>query len=300
MTQEKKDFWTSEGQNNFIEALYQAAVNVGIKQKDIKKPITRRTTKTGEPNTEKPTIMSSYDKNTANDKTQGFLFTENLQAFLSARNLKEEGIPITDVKLNVEGKSNQAIIRTNKAGVLNENAFAIISKKYQQNEKGDFVYEEGYFEDTEEDFELFKKYNEEAIKEAIESGLPLNILRGGIATNKASLPARFSEWLKDKLESELSISGDVQTTGKGTGIYNIRILEDNVSIEETPAYRYKGKYYKFKLKNGVPVSGMISEDYQLTYNEIKDYVKKYQEIQDGPDIKESIEFETPCKGGISI
>jgi len=109
--------------------------------------------------------------------------------------------------------------------VANKNSFAIISKKYQQDEAGKFVKEEGQFKDTESDFDLFKKYNTEAIQEAINYGKPLVISKGGIATGKSALPLRFAEWLNNHLAENIGIKGSIKenkTTGyKGYGIFDL-------------------------------------------------------------------------------
>jgi hypothetical protein len=88
-----------------------------------------------------------------------FVFTENAQA--NAQNLGLEPVgPARTVKLDVNYPGNQANIRRDSKGNRNENAFGIIVKKYQQKLGSEqFVTAEGQFEDTQEDFELFKKLN---------------------------------------------------------------------------------------------------------------------------------------------
>jgi hypothetical protein len=216
--------------NKFIEALTQAYKN------------------STQPTEIKPKIDSSkkievskvnYTKNTPNDKSKGFFFTENLQAYLANRGRGAEvrfDLASKDVKLDVTATNNQAGIRRNN-GIRNLNAFAIISKKYQQNGSGSFVKEEGQFKDTNEDFELFKKYNTEAIDEAIAYNKPLVIAEAGIATGKSALPLRFAEWLNNELKTKLGIQGIIKentSTGyKGYGIFNLTqeqpIVEENVT-----------------------------------------------------------------------
>ena len=173
---------------------------------------------------------SNYTKETPNDKSKGFFFTENLQAYLANRNRlsEEKSLPQIPVTLNVTANNNQAGIRTTATGARNENAFAIISKKYQQKvSKGSFVKEEGQFQDIDSDFELFKKYNTEAINEALAYGKPLVISAGGIATGKSALPLRFAQWLNNELKTKLGIQGEIKenrTEGyKGYGIFNLSL-----------------------------------------------------------------------------
>jgi muramidase (phage lysozyme)/soluble cytochrome b562 len=170
----------------------------------------------------------NYTKQTPNDKSKGFFFTENLQAYLANRG---RGIEVRfdlapkDVKLDVTATNNQAGIRRTN-GQRNLNSFAIISKKFQQNGSGSFVKEEGQFKDTNEDFELFKKYNSEAINEAIAYNKPLVAAEAGIATGKSALPLRFAEWLNNELSIKLGIQGNIKentSTGyKGYGIFNLQ------------------------------------------------------------------------------
>jgi hypothetical protein len=215
--------WSSKNPKNmFMNSLIQAYKNVN------------------QPTEIKPKIEVSkinYTKNTPNDKTKGFFFTENLQAYLANRGRGAEerfDLAPKDVKLDVTATNNQAGIRRNN-GIRNLNAFAIISKKYQQNGSGSFVKEEGQFKDTNEDFELFKKYNTEAIDEAIAYNKPLVIAEAGIATGKSALPLRFAEWLNNELKTKLGIQGTIKentSTGyKGYGIFNLTqeqpIVEEN-------------------------------------------------------------------------
>jgi len=179
----------------------------------------------------------NYTKNTPNDKSKGFFFTENLQAYLANRGRGAEvrfDLASKDLKLDVTATNNQAGIRRNN-GIRNLNAFAIISKKYQQNGSGSFVKEEGQFKDTNEDFELFKKYNTEAIDEAIAYNKPLVIAEAGIATGKSALPLRFAEWLNNELKTKLGIQGIIKentSTGyKGYGIFNL--TQEQPIVEET-------------------------------------------------------------------
>jgi hypothetical protein len=181
----------------------------------------------------------NYTKQTPNDKSKGFFFTENLQAYLATRNRIKEVTELPrqnkNIKLDVTAVNNQAGIRFDRDnGRPNENAFAIISKKYQQNDNSDsFVTEEGQFKDTDSDFKLFKKYNTEAINEAIAYNKPLVIAEAGIATGKSALPLRFAEWLNNELETKLGIQGTIKentSTGyKGYGIFNLEKIEINQS-----------------------------------------------------------------------
>ena len=228
--------WSSNNPKNmFMNALKQAYQTVA--------PTTQSSTSV-EPEVVIPSVEISkinYTKETPNDKSKGFFFTENLQAYLATRNRIKEVTELPrqnkNIKLDVTAVNNQAGIRFDRNnGRPNENAFAIISKKYQQNDNSDsFVAEEGQFKDTDSDFELFKKYNSEAINEAIAYNKPLVVAEAGIATGKSALPLRFAEWLNNELKNKLGIQGDIKentTEGyNGYGIFNLS-KQSNVSIEE--------------------------------------------------------------------
>ena len=61
-------------------------------------------------------------------------------------------------KINVSdvNGTNQAGIRVDEKGNVSKNAYGIITKKFQHNAEGKFVAEEGQFQNTEKDFNLFK------------------------------------------------------------------------------------------------------------------------------------------------
>ena len=92
-----------------------------------------------------------------------FIFTDNLQASNTAfgeqigDTIEVEG----GVKLNV--KATSAIVRTDSNGDLNPNAIGLVTKKNAQNANGVFIAEEGFFQDTEEDFAAFEAANKRAI-----------------------------------------------------------------------------------------------------------------------------------------
>ncbi|HMT01738.1 MAG TPA: hypothetical protein PKD00_00270 [Burkholderiales bacterium] len=225
----RNDRWVGQGlDSNFIKVLAQSYTKVAKElNKFVESPV--------DINSSKKDILvteEDYTKNTPDDKSKGFFFTENLQAYLAARNRLNEvedipkGFPIT---LNVKTDNNQAGIRYKSKDKRNLNAFAIISKKYQQSDANSFVAKEGQFADTEEDFELFKKYNTESIQEALRYKKPLVILKKGIATGKSALPLRFAQWLNEELKSKLGIQGIIKENTsrdyEGFGIFNLFKVE---------------------------------------------------------------------------
>ena len=181
-------------------------------------------------------VNGTYSKNTAPDNPgKGYVFTENLQARSAV--LKQigyevqdiEGIPKVTPKLNVKTKNNQAGIRTAENGKLNENALGIVTKKYQQDANTKFVYEEGNFKDTDADFELFKKANEEVFEEM--KAFSTLVFPKEFASSKAKLPKRFAEWLSQEMFNEFGLETSLKITKTSSGS-TASIVSNGVKAEE--------------------------------------------------------------------
>ena len=142
-----------------------------------------------------------------------YVFTENAQAYIasaepSGRNIDSDlfgdiSVPTTQdkVKLNVSDVhgTNQAGIRTVRQGNITPNAYGIVVKKYQQDENGRFVAQEGTFKDTDEDFNLFKNLNEDMFYRLEKSSNNVVVFPSQMALGKSALPKRFAEWLQEQL-----------------------------------------------------------------------------------------------------
>lgn len=158
-----------------------------------------------------------------------FIFTDNLQASNTAfgeqigDTVEVEG----GVKLNV--KATSALMRTDSNGDLNPNAIGLVTKKNAQNANGVFIAEEGFFQDTEEDFAAFEAANQRAInkiKELLlgEDSPYIKIsMVDGLATDKAALPERFADRLAEMLEKELGIYTQKVPSKKGFGLKVMRL-----------------------------------------------------------------------------
>lgn len=165
-----------------------------------------------------------------------YIFTENAQAAAKCGRLSGmssedfyEHLNMTYVKINVsdiQGK-NSAGIRTDKNGNISPNAYGIIVKKYQQNKYGKFVAREGQFEDNEEDFKLFKKVNLEFFQRLDSSSNNTKIFPKQIALNKAALPKRFIEFLKDEIYNRYGINSiikrNINSSYDGYGLFLISV-----------------------------------------------------------------------------
>lgn len=183
-------------------------------------------------------ISSGYRKNDPSQNPDtDYVFTDNLEAYSVTHNVSEDELgfefPFRDrknVRINVSTSGmNQAGIRTDKYGRINKNAYGVITKKYQHNERGNFVVEEALFNDTEEDFALFTKYNSQVFDAIENSSNSKLVFPGSMATSKASLPLRFAEWLQSQMFERFGVQSDIVQHNSG---YSINIVGvDNAQPE---------------------------------------------------------------------
>lgn len=166
-----------------------------------------------------------------------YVFTENAEASSVVLNSKY-GINKTDllgteelpfkgaVKINVSDvkKTNSAGIRTDSNGNITENAYGIVVKKYQQDANGRFVAQKGCFNDTDSDFEMFKRFNN-IVFEKLEQSHNIDIMfPSQMALGRAALPLRFAEWLHDELYKRFGVQSTVEPSAKADyDGYGIRI-----------------------------------------------------------------------------
>jgi hypothetical protein len=166
----------------------------------------------------------NYTKDTPSQYPKfGFIFTENLEMLGTDKNVS----------------TTQAVIRTDKEGNINRNALAIVTKKEQAANK--------FFEDTDEDFDLFKTTNAKLIDTIANSNFERIIVpTGGFAMEKAKLPTRFAEWLQNELQNKLGIETDLVDRGLGySGLSNPKKFDKpttQLSTELTGFQEYKGGF----------------------------------------------------------
>ena len=139
-----------------------------------------------------------------------FVFPDNAQAYTRAQGFNTDqlgkALPIpSKIVLNVNAPHNQADIRTDEQGNVYPNTFGLVVKKFQQNDRGDFVHKEGQFQDTDEDFELLKQYNRHMFDRLQSSQNTNKVFPSSIATGRAALPLRFAEWLKEELKTRYNL-----------------------------------------------------------------------------------------------
>ena len=143
-----------------------------------------------------------------------YVFTENAEVYTYTQNLRE-GYTFpnpNDPKINVSDMdgTNQAGIRTDREGNLTPNAYGIVVKKYQQNAYGKFVDKEGQFQDTDEDFAMFTRLNEDMFSKLQASTNTKIVFPSQMALGKAALPLRFAEWLQFELQLRFNVESVVE------------------------------------------------------------------------------------------
>lgn len=153
-----------------------------------------------------------------NNPDVAYVFTENAQAASSlyegaqgyaseveARNPKLK-LTVSDVK-----GTNQAGIRMGSDGKAYPNTYGIVVKKRQQDEDGNWLSKEGQFEDTDEDFEIFKEFNNFFFDRLDEAPQKKIIFPSQMAyKGKAALPKRFAEWLAEELKTRYGVISTVR------------------------------------------------------------------------------------------
>lgn len=192
-----------------------------------------------------------------NNRDVMYVFTDNLQAHnvLSAEAVSNSTLiaPKDGVKVNVNATS--ASMRTDTDGEANRNAFGIVVKKNAQGKDGRFLTDTGNFEDTEEDYKSFVEANRKviaSIKEALlaeDSPYSRVIFVKNMALEKAGLPKRFAEALRDMLSQELGITAQILNSKFGKNLYGLEIQPFSLSKEAKR--KKKGQISKQELKDAL-------------------------------------------------
>lgn len=219
--------WKTEFPRLLMEVRDELRKSQSVLSKDDTKPINRHVF-----------ISTGYSKGDPQKHPEvDYVFTENAEASSVVLNSKY-GINKTDllgteelpfkgaVKINVSDvkKTNSAGIRTDSNGNITENAYGIVVKKYQQDANGRFVAQKGCFNDTDSDFEMFKRFNN-IVFEKLEQSHNIDIMfPSQMALGRAALPLRFAEWLHDELYKRFGVQSTVERSAKADyDGYGIRI-----------------------------------------------------------------------------
>lgn len=206
-----------------------------------------------------------------------YLFTENAEAYSYANGIDLTPMGVTfplegAPKINVSDSNgtNQAGIRTDAAGNISQNAFGIVVKKYQQNKEGKFIHQEGTFQDTDADFELFKSLNEDMFRRLEESGLKKIALPSQIALGKAALPLRFAQWLANELRTRYGVETRIDKNSRSDyDGYGLKVLGAYTGETMTPAQKRTraalGNYFNWQ-KAHITKSPNFKKDHKYFYD----------------------------------
>lgn len=213
-----------------------------------------------------------------------YVFTENAQAYLrsllvnsdeeskrftnpDAESKKDSGLPssvFTEVnpapyvKLKVSdvNGTNQAGIRTDEKGNLTENAYGIIVKKNQQDIQGNFISQEGTFQDTNEDFELFTKLNSHMFDRLESSSNKVIVFPQQMALNRSALPKRFAEWLQTQLLDRFGVVSELAKNERSDyDGYGLKLLE----VVPKESNLRQSRQYDWKYEEDSGYSGVLEE-----------------------------------------
>lgn len=131
-----------------------------------------------------------------NKDTTAYVFTENFYSITAFPNRYGGG---------------SAIIRPEP------NAFAIVTKKkydYNTRENVDYT-------DTEENYKEFVEANTKLIEEIKNCGKSTVVFPKGFATDKAKMPTRFAEWLKEALMTSFGLITELNDNKTGLICQNV-------------------------------------------------------------------------------
>ena len=192
-----------------------------------------------------------YFKNLPKDYPDvNFVFTENAQAY-STVNRNTDGTQIDQSWIDTSiypigynlstGVSdsngwNQAglrasSVRTTGATNINQNAYGLTVKKYQQRyingtKSTEWLAKEGQFTEDREDFELFKKYCEHMFARLLASKNNTIVFPPSIGKGKAALPEYFlTSYLQPRLLDLFGIESTIErNTRKNYSGYGLRLI----------------------------------------------------------------------------
>lgn len=261
-------------------------------------------------------ISSGYKKDDPqNNPNKNYVFTENLEAaqivLKRIYNIDISNL-LGDFKFPYKGRvainvsdingTNSAAVRTNPKGDVNANAFGIVVKKYLHNKNGSFAAQNGCFQDTNEDFELFKSVNEIVFKLIEQSGSNI-VFPSQMALGRAALPLRFAEWLRNELIQRfgLQISEPEQSKKAGYDGYGFRITgvgnapvntgnqpstANNTTVNPGTAQFYSGgavgsdtEWGNVAQKYGFNITHYTVNDYDKLSRDDKESIEKqYKEV----------------------
>ena len=215
-----------------------------------------------------------------------YFFTDNAEAYMFSHGMKgweRMGPYSLAPKINVSDCDghNQAGIRTGSDGRVTPNAYGIVVKKYQQDDQGRFVAQEGCFSETREDFEIFKRLNEYSFGSVREGRIVFPTQMG---LSKSALPLPFARWMQAEVARRFDIVSQIEENGntwyKG---YGLRITE----IDPVKARAIVDSYVE------EPLGGERKPGYSLRFTESRGgFAERTHENANAPDVDFTFAFAT--------
>lgn len=166
-----------------------------------------------------------------------YIYTENIQAYSKAHGLNMSSFQNKNPQINVgAGKTgtNQACLRTDENGNVSKNAIGLIVKIAQQGPTGNWLAREGCFQNTRQDINLFKSWNE-YIFSTIDPSKPI-VFPSSAGLGKAALPKEAAQWLSDQLLERFNILSTVEkntnSAYEGYGVSIVGVTDTNTAKAE--------------------------------------------------------------------
>lgn len=181
-----------------------------------------------------------------------YVYTENVQAYSFAHGLDMSAFQNKRPIINVSSgssKSNQACVRTDEQGNVSKNAIGLIVKIAQQGPRGEWLSDNGCFQNTRESIDSFKQWNE-YIFSTIDTSKPV-VFPSQMALGKAALPKEAAQWLSDQLLSRFNILSTVERNTKsgyeGYGVNVNGIVDTNTAKQELKERQRKSNLEQLNL-----------------------------------------------------
>ncbi len=181
-----------------------------------------------------------------------YVYTENVQAYSFAHGLDMSAFQNKRPIINVSSgssKSNQACVRTDEQGNVSKNAIGLIVKIAQQGPRGEWLSDNGCFQNTRESIDSFKQWNE-YIFSTIDTSKPV-VFPSQMALGKAALPKEAAQWLSDQLLSRFNILSTVERNTKsgyeGYGVNVNGVVDTGTAQQELKERQRKNNLEQLNL-----------------------------------------------------
>jgi hypothetical protein len=210
-----------------------------------------------------------------NNPNSAYVFTENTHSITAFPNKQGGG---------------SAIIRPEP------NAFAVVTKKkYDYNTKENVDYT-----DTPENFKEFVEINTKLIQDLKNSGKSKIVFPQGFATDKATMPKRFAEWLQKSLLDNFGLVTELNATKTGLISKSVQTIEEKAVVKPTEPVVVSlqgkeeligGAFTANELNNFYLEHKSLKKDKALTSAEFKQAVIDYTSAPWYNDVKTPKEIE---------